>query len=127
MGTEAIPSLWMILEDKKATTKARGLAAEALFNLAEEDDAMTLLVAKGFGKILQRETDFDPRVNAYLISFLQDLEDAVEEIENEIVDAFEAGRVDEDYITFEEIFGDDEDEDEFDEEDEDEFDEEDED
>ena len=120
MGAEAIPSLWVILGDKKATAKARGLAAEALFNLAEDDDAMTLLVAKGFGKILQRETDFDPRVNAHLISFLQDLEGAVEEIENEVVDAFEAGRVDEDYITFDEVFGDDEEEDEFfDEEDED--------
>lgn len=117
MGFGAIPTLWMILEDKTASTKVRGLAAEALFMLTEDDEAMTGLVITGFGKILQKETDFDPRLNAYLISFLMDMEGGVDALEDEIVDAFEDGRVDEDHVSFEDVFSDDdeEDDDEFDE------------
>jgi len=110
MEPGSIPSLWMILEDRTASTKTRGLAAEALYNLAEDDEAMTRLVTKGFGKILQWETNFDPRLNGYLISFLKDMEGAVDELEDEITDAFEAGCVDESYVTFEDVFGYDEEE-----------------
>jgi hypothetical protein len=109
MGAEVLPTLWMLAEDPNASTKLRGLAAEALFMLAEEDEAMTRLVAKGFEKILKRKAKFDPTLNAYLISFLQDLEGAVGQIEDAIADAFEEGRVDEDFITFEDVLGDDED------------------
>jgi len=100
----------MILEDRTASTKMRGLAAEALYKLVEDDEAMTRLVTTGFGKILQWETNFDPRLNGYLISFLKDMEGAVDELEDEIADAFEAGRVDESYVTFEDVFGYDEEE-----------------
>lgn len=104
MGTGVLPTLWTLLEDANVSTKLRGLTAEALFTQAEEDEAMSLLVTRGFEKILARETKVDPRLNAYLISFLKDLEGAVEEIEDAIVDAFEAGRVDEKFIMFEDLF-----------------------
>jgi hypothetical protein len=109
MGNDVIPTLWMLLEDAKASTKVRGLAVEALTMLAEDDEPLTRMVAKGFGKILNRETNFDLRLNGYLISFLKDLEGGVEEIEDIIVDAFEAGRVDEDFVSFEDVFEEDED------------------
>lgn len=109
MGDQVMPTLWMFVEDSKSSTKLRGLAAEALRMLAEDDEALTRLVAKGFGKILNREADFNPLLNAYLISFLKDLEGGVEEIEDIIAYAFEAGRVDEDFVTFEDVFGDEDD------------------
>ncbi len=109
MGSEVTPTLWMILEDKNASVKARTLAAQALFNLAEEDEAVTRLVTRGFEKILANETVFDPTLNAHLISFLNDLdEELVAEAEDTIADAFDAGRVDEDIITFEDFFESDE-------------------
>lgn len=109
MGPGVLPTLWMLLEDAKASTKLRGLTAEALFTLAEEDEAMTRLVTRGFEKILANETVFDPTLNAYLISFLNDLDgELVAEAEDTIADAFDAGRVNEDIITFEDFFESDE-------------------
>ncbi|NOH02861.1 MAG: hypothetical protein HND47_13335 [Chloroflexi bacterium] len=112
MGREVEPALWMILENTSASAKGRGLAAEGLSNLAEENEAMENKVVHGFEKILQSAKSFDPTLNAYLIHFLREME-AVDEAMDAIDSAFEAGRVDLEIITPEDL---DEDDDFYDEE-----------
>ncbi|MBI5962098.1 MAG: hypothetical protein HY863_01375 [Chloroflexi bacterium] len=64
MGLEVEPSLWMILEDSSASAKQRGLAAEALYNLTEDNEAMENKIITGFEKILNNRKVFDTTVNA---------------------------------------------------------------
>jgi len=110
MGRDAEPTLWMILENPSASEKQHGLAAEALSTLAEDDAAISKKVVTGFGKILQNTKSFDPAVNAYLIMFLKGMDNALDELEPIVDDAFEQGRVDLDIITPEDIWEDDDDE-----------------
>jgi hypothetical protein len=123
MGMEVEPSLWMILENPSASVKQRGLAAQGLSMMAEEDDAMEIKVIKGFEKILGNDKTFDPTVNAYLIHFLREME-AEEDVWDVIESAFNEERVDLDIITPEDLEEDDYDEEEFDDDFDDEFDEE---
>ena len=128
MGMEVEPSLWMILEDASKSEKQRGLAAQSLFMMTEDNQAIENKVIKGFEKILGNTTKFDPTVNAYIIHFLRDM-DAVEDVWETIESAFDEDRVDTDIISFEDLdeyYDDDDWDDEFDEDFDDEFDEEDE-
>jgi hypothetical protein len=74
MGMEVEPSLWMILEDPFASAKRRGLAAESLSIMTEDNEAMETKVIRGFEKILGNTKTFDPSVNAYMIHFLREME-----------------------------------------------------
>ena len=123
MGAEVEPSLWMILENTGGSAKQRGLAAQSLFMLTEEDEAMKNKVIKGFEKILGNTKIFDPTVNAYLIHFVRDME-AEGDVWEVIESAFDEDRVDLDIITPEDLEEDDYDEEEFDDDFDDEFDEE---
>jgi hypothetical protein len=109
MGTEAEPALWMILENPSASAKERGLAAESLRMSAGENEAMEHKVVRGFQKILQNAVMFNATVNGYLINFLNTM-DALEEVEETVNAAFEAGRVDPEVITPEDLYEDEDDE-----------------
>jgi hypothetical protein len=98
MGPEVEPALWMILEDRSASAKQRGLAANSLYLMAEENDATHFKLVRGFDKLLGNVQIYNPTVNAYLIHFLREL-DAVDEIFETVELAFEQGRVDLDIIT----------------------------
>jgi hypothetical protein len=114
MGMEVEPSLWMILEDPSASPKQRGLAAQSLFMITEDDesDAMLEKVTQGFEKMLGNTKTFNPTVNAYMIHFLREM-DAVDEIWETVELAFDEERVDLDIITPEDL-EEDYDDDEFD-------------
>jgi hypothetical protein len=102
MGLEVEPSLWMILENPSATNKQRGLAAESLQMVAEDNEALENKIINGFEKILKNTKTFNPTVNAYLIHFLNQMEAAFE-IEETIQQAFDEERVDLDIITPEDL------------------------
>lgn len=106
MGREVEPSLWMILENAFATEKKRGLAAEALQMMAQDDEAINKKVVRGFEKMLKDTKTFNPTVNAYLIHFLNHMEVA-DEIQEMIQQAFVERRVDLDIITPEDLEEDD--------------------
>lgn len=106
MGTEAEPMLWMILEDHSASSKRRGLAAEGLYKMTEDNEVLYNKVVRGFEKILRNGTKFDPTVNGHLISFLRAM-DALEETALAIQEAFDQDRVDPDIITSEDLEEDD--------------------
>lgn len=108
MGREVEPSLWMILENPSASIKQRGLAAESLHQLAEDNNAMGYKIVRGFEKILGNTKSFDPSVNAYLIHFLMKM-GMEEEIKHTLDAAFDEGRVNLDIITPEDLYEDDED------------------
>ena len=98
MGMEVEPSLWMILEDNVRSAKQRGLAAQGLRMMAEDNDMMENKVARGFVRLLENTETFDPTVNAYLIHFLREM-DEVEEVWEAIKSAFDEKRVDLKVIT----------------------------
>jgi hypothetical protein len=102
MGVEVEPSLWMILENSSGSEKQRGLAAQSLHMMTEENEAMENKVIKGFEKLLANTKNFNPTVNAYMIHFLNQME-AVEDIWETIELAFEEERVDLDVITPEDL------------------------
>lgn len=118
MGMEVEPFLWMILENPSASEKQRGLAAESLQMMTEDNEAMENKVIDGFEKILGNKKTFNPNVNAYLIHFLNQM-DMVYEIWETVQQAFNEDRVNLDIITpedLEESDWDDEVDDEFDDE-----------
>lgn len=108
MGREVEPSLWMILENNSASAKQRGLAADSLYRMTEEDDAMEYKVVRGFEKILGNTKAFDPSVNAYVIHFLRKMK-AQEEVRETVELAFNEERVNLDIITYEDFDEDDDD------------------
>lgn len=112
MGPEAEPVLWMILEDRRASAKRCGLAAESLFMMTEENEALYHKVVRGFEKMLRNTTSFDPALNGYLIMFLNDME-APDDVYKTISEAFEQNRVDPEIITPEDLEDDDFDDDDF--------------
>lgn len=121
MGREVEPSLWMILETPSVSAKRRALAAEGLYMMTDDNDAMENKAIKGFEKILQNTKTFNPTLNGYLISFLQDME-ALDDVWDTIESAFEENRVDLNIISLEDLEEDDdefEDDNMFDEDDED--------
>ncbi|MCJ7433910.1 MAG: hypothetical protein MUO77_10520 [Anaerolineales bacterium] len=93
MGMEVEPTLWMILENPTASAKQRGLAAESLYMLTDENEAMEYKVIKGFEKILKNTKTFNPELNGFLIMFLKDME-ALDDMRDTIDLAFEEERVD---------------------------------
>ncbi|MDP1546365.1 MAG: hypothetical protein Q8L87_10105 [Anaerolineales bacterium] len=111
MGWEVEPSLWAILENATASAKQRGLAAEGLQMMTDENEAMEDRVINGFEKILENTNTFNPMLNAYLIHFLNEME-AADEVMETIDTAFEEGRVDLDIITPEDLYDDEFDDDE---------------
>ena len=111
MGREAEPMLWMILDDRPASAKRRGLAAEGLSRMTADNEVLHRKVVKGFEKILQNDRAFEPTLNAYLISFLRSM-DALEDVSASIHKAFEQDRVDLDIITPDDLEEDDFEEDE---------------
>lgn len=110
MGREVEPSLWAILETTTASAKQRGLAAESLQMLSDDNEALEERVISGFEKILKNEKTFDPTLNAYLLHSLARME-ALEEIEDIALSAIENGRVDEEIFTEDDLYADHEDED----------------
>jgi hypothetical protein len=102
MGREAEPMLWMILEDRSASTKRRGLAAEGLYRLTEEIEVLYNKVVKGFEKVLRNEKAFDPTLNGHIISFLRSM-DALDEVYPAIQEAFDGDRVDPEIIAPEDL------------------------
>ncbi|MBI5823441.1 MAG: hypothetical protein HZB18_05385 [Chloroflexi bacterium] len=116
MGVEVEPSLWMILEDASTSSKRRGLAAQSLKMMTEENEPIEAKVIAGFEKILKNEKSFDPTLNAYLLNYLRDME-AIDELRETAESAIKQGRVDEEIFTFEDLdedFDDDYDEDDLD-------------
>ncbi len=116
MGWEVEPTLWMILENSSASTKQRGLAAQSLKMMAEENEPIETKVIAGFEKLLQNTKTFNSTLNAYLLYFLKEME-ATEEIRETIDTAFEQERVDLEFFTLEDL-----EEDDFDDEFDDDFD-----
>lgn len=114
MGREAEPILWMILDDRSALAKHRGLAAEGLYMMTDDNEVLHNKVVRGFEKILQNEMTFDPTLNGYLISFLRSME-ALDQASLAIQKAFDQGRVDPDLITPEDLEEDDFEDDDFEE------------
>lgn len=112
MGNEAEPVLWMILEDKRASAKRRGLAAEALFMMTDENEALYHKLVRGFEMMLKDSTSFDATLNGYLIMFLNDME-ALDGVDKTISEAFEQNRVDPEIITPGDLEEDDFEDDEF--------------
>lgn len=102
MGAEVEPSLWMILEDTSASAKQRGLAADSLYLMTDDNEAMRLKLVRGFDKLLGNAQVFNPTVNAYLIHFLMEM-DAVDEIFETVELAFDQSRVDLDITTPEDL------------------------
>lgn len=102
MGLEVEPTLWMILENTSASTKQRGLAAQSLQMMAEENDPIETKMIAGFEKILKNEITFDPTLNAYLLYFLKELK-ALDEIRETAETAFEQNRVDEKIFTLDDL------------------------
>ncbi|MBI5838558.1 MAG: hypothetical protein HZB19_00515 [Chloroflexi bacterium] len=102
MGAQAEPTLWMFVETPSASTKKRALAAEGLYMMTDGNEAMENKVVRGFEKILQNTKAFNPTLNGYIISFLNNME-AVDEIYPAIEDAFEQNRVDLNIISLEDL------------------------
>lgn len=98
MGREVEPILWMIVEDRSASAKRRGLAAEGLYMMTDDEEVISNKVVKGFEKMLRQTKTFDPTVNAYIILFLRNME-AMEDVYPVINEAFEQNRVDLDVVS----------------------------
>ncbi|MBI3152710.1 MAG: hypothetical protein HYZ21_11295 [Chloroflexi bacterium] len=113
MGRQVEPSLWMILENSSATAKQRGLAAQSLQMMTDDNEALENRLIHGFEKILKNEKVFDPTLNAYLLYYLKQME-ALDEIRETVDMAFDQGRVDLDIITPEDLEEDFDDDDDFD-------------
>lgn len=102
MGMEVEPTLWMILETRSASTKRRGLAAEGLFMMTKESDAMSDKVIHGFEKILRATGNIDSTLNGYLVMFFNDMEISGKTLDM-IHKAFEENRIDSSIITPEDL------------------------
>jgi hypothetical protein len=106
IGREVEPSLWMILETHSSSAKQRGLAAEGLFMMTEENEVISDRVTRGFEKILQNKNKFDSTLNGYLVMFLKDMEIPDKALDT-IHEAFEEDRIDSGIITPEDLEDDD--------------------
>jgi hypothetical protein len=102
MGGEVEPALWMILEAHTYSVRQRGLAAEGLFKLAEENDPIHHKVASGFGKILNDAVKFDAKLNGYLAMFLKDMKISAE-TEGFVHKAFAEQRIDSEIFALEDF------------------------
>ncbi len=102
MGIEVEPSLWMILESTSASKKQRGLAAQSLYMMTQDNEAIENKIVKGFEKILRNTKPDNSTVNAYLIHFLNEM-GAVEDVWDTVESAFDEERVDLDIITPEDL------------------------
>jgi len=92
----------MLLEDPTSQTQRRGLAAEALTLLVEDEPILSGKVAQGFGQIIQQTQPGDKTLNAYLIHFSQEIGE-LERIYPIAEAAFNEQRVDEEIITPEDL------------------------
>ncbi len=94
----------MLLEDTASTTQRRGLAAEALTFLSEDEPLLSSKVAQGFGQIIQKAQPANFTLNAYLIHFAQEIGE-LERILPIAEAAFDEERVDLEIITPEDLDG----------------------
>lgn len=97
MGPEVEPFLWMILEDPTLSTTKRGLAANALRLLADEEFALYGKVIDSFGRLIANPST-SPELNAYLVYFLGQIK-AQSALQPVIEAAFAENRIDTDIIT----------------------------
>jgi hypothetical protein len=102
MGLEVEPVLWMILETRSSSTQQRGLAAEGLFMMTDENEAMSDKAIHGFEKILRNTSHVDPTLNGYLVMFLNEMEISGK-TRDAIYKAFEENRVDTSIISPEDL------------------------
>ena len=65
MGMAVEPVLWVMLEDTSAPLQRRGLAAEALTFLVEDEPLLSGKIAQEFGQIVQNAQPCDPTLNSY--------------------------------------------------------------
>lgn len=98
MGSGAEPILWMMLDERSAAAKHRGLVAESLYMMTDDNEVFHNKVVKGFEKILRNDQTFDVTLNGYLISFLRSM-GALDQASLAIRDAFDHDRVDLDLIS----------------------------
>lgn len=103
MGAQAEPTLWMFVETSTVSTKIRALAAEGLSMMTNDNEAMQNKIVKGFERILQNAKTFNPTLNGYIISFLNNMQ-AIDEVYSAIDGAFEQNRVDLDIISPEDLY-----------------------
>lgn len=101
MGPEVEPFLWMILEDSAHSTKKRGLAANALQLLADEEFVLRGKVVDAFGRLIANPAT-PSALNAYLVYFLGQLE-AQGVLRPVIEAAFAENRIDTEIIEMEEM------------------------
>lgn len=101
MGPEVEPFLWMILEDSAHSTKKRGLAADALRILADEEFALRGKVIDAFGRLIANPVT-PPELNAYLVHFLGQIE-AQGVLRPVIEAAFAENRIDTEIIELDEM------------------------
>lgn len=101
MGLEAEPLLWMLLDNPAHSLKKRGLAANALQLLADEEPLLRRKVIDGFGQFIANPAT-NSTINAYLIHFLGELE-AQGLLRPLIETAFSENRVDTEVIELEEM------------------------
>lgn len=97
MGPEVELFLWMILEDPTLSTTKRGLAANALRLLADEEFALHGKVIDSFGRLIANPST-SPELNAYLVYFLGQIK-AQGALQPVIEAAFAENRIDTDIIT----------------------------
>ncbi len=105
MGHEVEPVLMMILDDPKLSDKRRGLAAEALKMLSENEPALQQAVVEAFERLIANRAT-SATLNAYLIDFLTGLiEDPADsnELIATIETAFAESRVDTTLISLEDM------------------------
>jgi len=107
MGLAVEPVLWVLLEDTNTPAQRRGLAAEALTLLVEDEPLLSGKIAHGFGQIVQKEQPCDPTLNAYLILLTQEIGE-LERIRPIAESAFAEQRVDEKIIAPEDLTEEDE-------------------
>lgn len=108
MGLEVEPTLSMLLSDPAVPVNRRILAAAGLRELVEEYPILEGKLVHEFSRILQTAEPFDLELNARLVFILDDLGLAAKS-RPAIEAAFEAGRVDTEYITLEDLDWDDDD------------------
>jgi hypothetical protein len=102
IGLEVEPILSMLLSDPAVPTNRRILAAAGLRELAEEHTILEGKLVHGFSRTLQAAEPFDPELNARLVFILDELGLAAK-ARPTIEAAFEAGRVDTEYIMLEDL------------------------
>jgi hypothetical protein len=101
MGLDVEPVLWTLLDDASLSAESRGLAANALHKLVEDEGLPESKLVNEISKRLISPRYDDRELNGYLLFILNQLEndDSIEAI----VHAFDEDKVDPDIISFEDF------------------------